>query len=348
MVATQPTGGPAFEKFTTRPAPVYVSKFQEHVARTARPETFPGLHPGPISNNQPFIILANVSLDRHKRGDGSKAPCPMCQPNKFFEGKLAFFPNLQAVAAIGHCCALSSHRTEAERRFKKEQEAELALDALLTGIPLNRGRAEEIDSLLPIADEASRVFNCFRSEGAWYHKALRSAAKSGAQLTVAERITAPLVAGMRLGMRTSGSDAQYADVYFGVLQGKSAVATKFTVPDQLRQARQIFEVFDRQGDDAILELVTPMTDEERKAAAKAIEQAVTAVERARRTIADFRSFFSAENIGRIDQWGSHPDASFPMSAELRAGASGSRRTLHMKGQAPSFWVTIDEILWGQL
>src|SRR3954452_15276463 len=88
---------PFYERHPRRPAPIFVDRVMEHVAKTGHPETFAGMHPGPIASDEIFEILREVIVPLLKREDGRRAPCPMCQPNKFADGRLVWFSRLQAI-----------------------------------------------------------------------------------------------------------------------------------------------------------------------------------------------------------------------------------------------------------
>jgi hypothetical protein len=80
--------------FRTRPGQYLIDEFIAHIRETAQPETFPGLHPGPIAKTEPFLTLKPFHIDRKKRSARDKAPCPMCQPNKYLSGNLIYIPRL--------------------------------------------------------------------------------------------------------------------------------------------------------------------------------------------------------------------------------------------------------------
>src|SRR5687767_14873007 len=104
-------------RFSTRPTNLFIEEVRDHTRRTQQPETFPGLHPGPLPRTAQFIKLARIEVDRMKRPALDQVPCPMCQPNKFLKGFLVYFPELEAAAVIGHCCAVKEAREAADREY---------------------------------------------------------------------------------------------------------------------------------------------------------------------------------------------------------------------------------------
>ena len=128
------------------------------IAATGEPEGISELHHGPISNDEPFLIIREISIPRDRRGDGAKAPCPMCQPNKFLDGRLVWFTQLEAIAAIGHCCAGRETRLAAEREYRAREAKARAEEYLLQVLPGLQGFRDECAKLAPRAT-AARLFS---------------------------------------------------------------------------------------------------------------------------------------------------------------------------------------------
>jgi hypothetical protein len=343
MAATREDGSPTFQKWEHRPPPIFGEKVAEHVAKTGQPETFPGLHPGPISTEAAFVILREISVPRGLRPDGTKAPCPMCTPNRFYEGKLVWLPEIEAAAVIGHCCGNSERRIEAEREYQAEQRLERARDRLLEELPRNAERARRARGAEPLASEAERIFQRFRGDGATYHKALRLASKDGPVLYVDEVVGRVGGDGPR-GIRTAGSTYETRRIPFGELKGRAAVATRCDVAGPLRSAAAMLEAFSAASEDEALERVVAMTDEQQLSIDLQVEQAVRDLESALARLADFRSFFTKANFAVISRWGAHRDCPRPMRAALVEDPRLRRPLVEFTG-AQRFAIVPEPIFW---
>lgn len=331
--------------FETMPARVYVDRVRAHIADTGLPETFPGLHPGPIARDEPFRILSPISIPRAKRPLGDKAPCPMCQPNKFYEGKVVYFFKLKAVAIIGHCCASAVTRNEAQLEYDAREALERAEGYLLEWLPQVPRALERALALQPAVVEAQRVYDRFRKDGGHFQHALRKAVRGGEELTATEVIGSALPGGP-LGMRTSGSTVQTRDIRFGRLEGQVAVAATCTIATDLEKCISALRTFDRGSDeDAAIEFIVALGDSEKVECSKRLEAAIGTIGRVGQCLAGFRVFFSAANLGRISRWGTHAEAPVALVASLRPFGSHGEMLFEVKGDGRRFGIVIDSDLW---
>jgi len=338
---------PSFELFEAMPARVYVDRVRAHVAQTALPETFPGLHPGPIARDEPFRILSPISVPRDKRPTGDKAPCPMCQPNKFYEGKLVYFFRLQAVGIIGHCCASALTRNAALVEYEQREAQERAEEYLLTNLPKVMGIHTRALELLPAAREAQRIYGRFRKEAGKFHQALRRAIRGSGELTVTEIMRSSDTVGPA-GMRTSGSTIQTRDVRFGIMAGEAVVAARCSIISDLEQCIAVLEAFlCGSHEDDVIDFVVALPDDDKPLAAKRLEAAIEALTEVGQRLVSFRAFFSAANLERINRWGEHKDAPITISVSL-TDLGGSRRgkIFDLAGsEGRGFRVIIEPELW---
>lgn len=339
-----------FEVFEARPAPNHIERIRAHVAATGMPETFPGLHPGPIDKDESFHILGPISVPRYKRPDGKKAPCPRCHcPDKFFEGQLVWFWELRAVAVVGHCCASAQQSNEAIAEFRQREareRAEAYLLQFLFDVPRHLRRSRALAA--PIA-ECQRVYDRFRKDGGAFQRALRNAVRGGSQLHVTE-IIQPGLAGGPVGMRVGGSSVETVDVQYGQLAGQSAVATKCNLVADLAGCAATFERLDGYAtDDAVLNLVAPMSDDEKVAAANDLAKAIKALAAIEEALVDFRRFFTDPNMERITAWGTHPENATPMKAECLPYRHGEGRLFGMNGlNGKKCAIIINSVLWADI
>lgn len=350
MEEDEPGATAAFQVFEARPSPNYIDSIRAHVADTGMPETFAGLHPGPIDKDEPFHILGPISVPRYKRPDGKKAPCPRCHcSDKFFEGQLVWFWELQAVAVVGHCCASAQQSNEAIAEFRQREareRAEAYLLQFLFDVPRHLRRARVLTA--PIL-ECQRVYERFRKDGGPFQRALRNAVRGGSQLHVTE-ILGPLTAGGSVGMRVGGSSVETRDIQYGQLAGQSVVATKCTLAADLKECTATFERLDGYAtDDAVLNLVTPMSDDEKVTAANDLAKAITGLATVEESLVDFRRFFTDGNMERITAWGTHPENATPMKAECIPYRQTTGRLFGLRGlDGKKCAVIIDGSLWADI
>jgi hypothetical protein len=316
------TEQPRFQVFRGIPGRDFIEAFKAHVRETGQPETFEGLHPGPLAKTEPFEKLTPFDLDGRKRPEGDLAPCPMCQPNKYLHGVLAYFPRLQAVAAIGHCCADKETLAAAERGYRERRTQEQEEDYLLAELPLVHARLALIEQVQPAAAEALRAYRQFRSQAPEIQRLLRAAKKAGGRLAVSERIASEAIAGGPVGFRGGGQNTR--DVDFGVLRGSIAVAVNYDPVRELDRIVGLLLPHDRgEAEETAIEYIAALDVGARHRATVNLREAESSYGKWRSRLADFCAFFAPENINRIRSWASHPAHPQPFTATATAGKDGS-------------------------
>lgn len=314
---------PILRLFKDMPGQYLIDEFLAHVRSTAEPESFAGIHPGPLDKTEPFRKLAPFSVDRRKRADGQMAYCPMChQPNKFLEGAFVYLPRLQAVAAIGHECAAKETRDAAERDYRARRDRQIEEDYLLANLPRVPAKLAAIEQVRPAAAEALRVFRLLRKDAPTALRQLRAVKQQGARLIVAETIDDNIVAIGPAGFKGS-SGKQTRDIAFGILSGTTAVINDYNPIAELDRIKQVLQLYaGHPTEDAALNVICSMTDAERQWATTRLRQTDDAFRKFQSRIADFCAFFSPENIGRIGAWTSHSEhpAPFRITRTEKSGA----------------------------
>lgn len=240
----------------------------------------------------------------------------MCQSNKFIEGRIVYFTQLQSVAVIGHCCADNENNRVAEAQYRYEQRIERAENELLDFLPRAGAAHATASQLVAPIQAAERVHSDFRRRGGYYMKALRKALKQSDVLTVDEVIDRSKSIGPA-GMRSAGSTVETRSVQFGILEGKVVVASTFKHSLKLDSALKLYSKFSDVDEDATLEKLLSLTSEEKIQLWHEIEEAQKDIEKCRKILTDFRAFFKAENLSVITSWGQHPDNPTRMTASIR-------------------------------
>jgi hypothetical protein len=75
-------------KLDRKPNTILQKEWLTTIAETGQPELIPALNHGRIPKNTKYEILARVHINRKKRPNRDKAPCPMCTKNRFLRGSL--------------------------------------------------------------------------------------------------------------------------------------------------------------------------------------------------------------------------------------------------------------------
>jgi hypothetical protein len=336
---------PVYRLFKDRPTRLFINEFLEHVRKTGTPETSPDVHPGPIPKSARFFTLAAIEIERKKRPDLDKAPCPMCQPNKFLSGSLVWLPELHAIAAIGHCCADKTARDAADREYAARRARDEQEDYLLSRLPLIRPRMAALDKIAPVAAEVDRVYRKFRSAGGCFQKRLRAVNRQqGGRLILTETIGGEIASIGPAGFRGAGSSVNTRDIEIGVLAGTTALISDYSPSAELGGVRRPFSAHDCQSnDEAVLNYIVSLSDTQRHRAVVELREAERAYERLIRRLNDFREFFSARNIERLNAWSSHNLNPEPFTASFER--SRGCQILLMKSQKEEFRVVLNPGLW---
>ena len=298
--------------FSELPAQSERDAFLEHVRATGAPESFPGLHPGPIAKTEQFMIVVPFDVDPKKRQSGDMAPCPMCRPNKFLSGKLVWFPRLRAIAAIGHCCANRENSANAQREYVRRQEQQQDEDYLLSVLPRVSGMMSAVADALPTARAAQDLYRKLKRSQILHQQLRTIMNKQGGRLHLTERV------------RSAFSDAQAGsgelverDVEFGRLQGGTALASSFKPVDELGEVRRLLSPYVDVLDEAsAIDRVISFDGKERRQAAGDIRRAEKRLALTFSRIDDFRLFFSQTNIAKLNAWLESPLQPTPGSARL--------------------------------
>lgn len=344
MIQTPGSEGPSrplkYQRYSSRPTLLLNDAFNKHVHSTAQPETFPGLHPGPISSKEPFVKLFEFEIAAQRRPDGQRVPCPMCQPNKFLKGWLIWLSNLQAIAVIGHCCADQVNLEEADRRYKEEKELRSDEDFLLKTLPFVTGILETVKALEPIANEALHAYQIFRRDGATFHKALRKASKSG-RLTLSESVADDL---LQVGPAGIGRGGRGRAIDFGIIHGTTALLANYHPVADLARVYRLCEHHNVGSDEAaVLDYIVTLDKRARRDAVDRLAKVPGEYKRFQNRIRDFLSFFTVENIGAINAWASHSANPQRFYIEFTRRPDGC--CLVMRDERGTSRVTVNSTLW---
>lgn len=333
----------AFKIYPTEPLPVLFRELEAHVAATGQPETFPGVHPGPLSKDEPFTQLGKVELDPRKRPDTDYAPCPMCHsPNKFRTGWFVYLPNLKAVAVIGQECASKDTRTSADRAWQERQEQLTQERHMERLIPLLPAWLCTFEAAAPTFRGISDLLRSFRREGKVFRNALSGATKENGVLVVQELIKTK---GGPQGMRTSGSNTQTREIPVGRIAGAKALSIRSNPLADLEALAGILAVHVQPNEEAQLEYITAVGPLRRQACRDLLR-----VERQYpllvKAVEDCREFFSPASVNVVTQWGAHPLATLRFELTATDTPNGRRLSFYAPGEL--WYPLLPSTLWTAL
>lgn len=318
-----------FKLYRDRPTLLLNDQFKQHIEATASPETFPGLHPGPIPKNAKFIKLQEFELSGAKRPDGDHAPCPMCQPNKYLRGFLAWFPELQAVAAIGHCCADKENLAAANKEFKERQTQRANEDFLLRVLPLVPSAMDIVQRSRPAASGALEVYRHLRRDGIYFRNSLKTAGRTG-RLTIEERMEGD---GTGVGPVGLGRDGRTRTIEFGIMRGSTALISDYNpIADLARVYRYCDGYSIGTSEAAAIDFIAAMDRKNADTAVQKLGHARVSYLRFRDRLRDFLAFFDESNIETINNWASHPLNPARFWAHIAPRSDGKALELRRPGE----------------
>jgi len=328
--------------FTDRPTPMFEEEVRGHIRRTGQPETFQSLFHGRIAKTEPFIILSKIDIDRRKRPEGDKAPCPMCQPNKFLRGYLCWFYDLQIVAVI-HCCADKDVAAAAERRFRAERDSKHEEDFLLAALPLVAQKLDTVKVVRRSADEALRLYRKLRAAKS-VHAALREIARDGGRLIVHQEIgeVVKVVDGPD-SFRRNGK-LEFRQVDLGKLDGLTATLTNYNPVKELEWIeRTLASLSVGSTEEEVFNFICSLDDRRRHVAAILLRDADERFRKLQTRLADFISFFAKENLRRLDAWGGHEANRIPIHVTEKRVAGQRRLEIGVQGDVAA--LSPNPVLW---
>lgn len=320
---------PSFRIFETRPTKLYITEAREHILTTGQPETLASLFQGPISKDEPHEILDIIKIAKNLRPEGDMVPCPMCVPDKFYDGRLCWFPNLRCVAFIGNCCAKRDISVAAYNKFKKDNlkfEEESYLLSILPTVPA------KINTLLKakaFAHDATQIHKNLKIGLGSAHAHLNKICKSGGLLTVVEETALELRATGVSDYRKINSGRNSREINFGRLQGHTALLSTYNPEQEVQQIYLRLSKCNFKNDNLRLEFIAGLSNKERHDYTVLLKEADRAFRKYEDRLRDFISFFSTDNLRCLDSWGSHPNCPTPFRINIDM-AVGYRR-ISIKG-----------------
>lgn len=320
--SSAPPGTLPHRVFTGRPDRSFIEAVRAHVGATGQPETCVDLHRGPIRKDEPFHKLTPIEIPRLKRPAGDKAPCPMCQPNKFLDRWLVHLFELRAAAIIGHCCAAAATKAEADREWAERQARDREESYLLEALPRLPAWLRATSLAEPACEEAQRLFRALRSDGEPFHKVLRQIRAHAGRLSVAEVMQNAFPGGPS-GITTRGSTVQTRDIEFGQLDGLTVGLADYKPHRSLLQVRAALEPHVQPDDQAMINHISGHGPEHRQTTYRTLRKAARDFAAIIAGLGDLRLFFTSPNLERLGRWAAHPDS--PLGFTVRMTTDNDKR-----------------------
>lgn len=313
-------------RFKDSPTPSFVEAVVAHIKATGEPETFDGLYRGRLPVDAKYKIIHRIQIDGRKRPNGDHAPCPMCTPNRFLKGVLAWFYELQVCAVIGHECA--THADVAEREYKSAETLRQQEDYLLAALPQLREKRAVLATMKAAANDAETLFRAFRRKLPRVHTHLRNLRDRHNAQFVATEILAneeeerPLIDYGPAGFRRR-DEFKSRDHNYGPMHGSIAVMKDYRPVTELNDAIRYAEAFEFDGDEAAaMNFICDLTMENRGPAVTILQSLDALWLKFSERINDFAAFWSSDNLRRLNAYGTSPYS--PISFEARRTVIGGR------------------------
>lgn len=301
---------PLYRQYLKEPAPGLHQELLEFSKQTAHPEEFPGLHPGPIPRDEPFVILGNIDVEKSRRPSDDRIPCAMCTPNRFLHGKFIYVPRLQCVTIIGHCCADKDTLDNAVKTFDAKIKAQSEENYLLKALPLVGAKLQALATALPKANEAKRLHKLLHRNAPHIVDYLRGIRRENGALVVSaeaqvddevERFAGPA------GFRRNETE-RHRTTQIGILRGLCVSLGSYEPDFELTTIRQALAEVKVDGDDEeIFYFVADLIPRDRETYTTLLRNIDRNYSRFAKRLNEFAAFFEADNISLLNKWGRHPD-----------------------------------------
>lgn len=316
---------PPYRRFKDSPATPFIEAVVAHIKETGEPETFDGLYRGRLPVDAKYKIIHRIQIDGRKRPNGDHAPCPMCTPNRFLKGVLAWFYELQVCAVIGHECA--THADIAEMEYKSAETLLRQEDYLLAALPQLKDKRAVLASMKSAANDAQILFRAFRRKLPQVHAHLRNLRdRHNAQLVATEILVdedeRPRIDFGPAGFRRS-DEFKSRDHNYGPMHGSIAVMKDYQPVTELNDAIRDADVFGFDGDEAAaMDFICDLTATTRVPAVAIMQSLDARWLKFSERIKEFATFWSAANLKRLHAYGTSPFS--PIRFEARRTVIGGR------------------------
>lgn len=319
-------------------------EFLTHVRTTSQPETFPGLHPGPLDKDEPFQIVAPFVIKATNRPEGDRAPCPMCHhPNKYLHGRLVYLPRLEALAAIGCECADKVTAKAAADEYRALRDQQQGEEYLLSHLHLVHSQLRVLTRALPLAQELRRMCRIIQNKGSGIRAQLAQVNRNGGRLVLVEQLSEDTAATGPRGFGGAGS-RDTRDVDIGLLAGSTALIRDYDPVGELKKIEVRIAPFAlSRSPEETLQLLVTVEPKEVAVMWVQLREAAQAYSRFQDRIADAVAFFEQDNLQRLAAWASHrlQPHQFIVEVVVERGL----RVLRMRGLGADVRVVIDPLIW---
>lgn len=336
----------SFRRFSTRPSGIFVDEVVQHINETGQPETHPALYRNRLSRDVRYTILRKVHIPKGKRPAGDLAPCPMCTPNRFLEGVIAYCHEVGVVSVIGRCCAVNAD--EAEREFRKTEKLRAEEDYLLAAMPHLAAKRATLETLRGPATEAQLMYRAFRRKVPTVHARLRDiASRKQGRLVLTEVIgdgATDVLAGGPRGLGRGDVDSR--DHEFGYLGGTTALLSNYRPLTELDDAIRSLDSFDfAVTEEEALDRIAEFKERERRAAVAICDLVDKSFEKLTSRLDDFAAFWSRDNIERIGAFGASEFNHDPFEARFAEIGAARRPTVVIRHGREEFRMQVSPALF---
>lgn len=287
LAATAPL--PFYPIFPTRPGSHIVDAFMRHVLATASPETFPNLSMDLPPKDGDIVVLEEFANPRGLKSGGDKSPCAICSQElgKFVAGVLIWCAGSSAIYIIGYDCAGTlweeGRLDRALEKFREDRKNALVEERLLDVLPLVPAIRRWIADHAALGRQVDLLRQSFNKAAPRLRQSLIGVSKEyDGDLYVFRGAAARSLGQMR--GRGFLNDRYDIERCLGI---QEAALARYDVGDDLGTC---------------IDVVDSMGFPERRAADKAIKEAIREVSRQAQRIDSAVEFLSPDHLSLLNRW----------------------------------------------
>ncbi|TIW62988.1 MAG: hypothetical protein E5V48_02705 [Mesorhizobium sp.] len=310
-----------FSVFPTQPDDAFVSGWLSHITDTGYPETYENITTThPPKDGKVVLLSGEIKVPVLRREGQEWVPCPICSPTspQFKVGRMAYYPEEQAVRFIGHNCAAKHHGelyAEAEERFKVDARCRQLIAAWSSLVERRQYLLELIEQARPVAEAQHFVREQIDDQAPGFSEFL---------YTDLSRRQGVISIKNDTGVRDQKGQVVLETVVLGTVYGYVFLKKGFAPQNVLREAKAFLATMDSPlppwspggTDDAATTEILTRGDQALKMM-KAVRETVALV-------GSSRMFFDVATLGLLERWARNEQSPF---RSLTFGRSGNQLLL---------------------
>lgn len=320
--------------FPSVPNDEYLARWRECIARTGRPEDFEGVSTNKPTQLENIVLLSEeIKVPVGLRPGGDKVPCPFCATTapKFIRGRMAYFPDEQAVRFVGHRCAqthFGDNFKHAERTFRRQMACRSYIDLWKEVAEQRSGLVQFVEPLSAIAEDLHFTIEQLDGHARGFRTFLH---------TELAQTDGELFLRSDLGMTDRLGNAVVQSKSIGKAAGLRFLWEGYSAARDLRQMKSALADSEHPLPEwHATSPEHPATDEIIRRG-RMLEKALRNMLPALADIQDGIGFFAPKNVGLIHRWGNRPQTPF---AKFEFGLAGRQLLVRCRSIAGEYFANV--------